>query len=85
MEDPRTQSTSGLDPCCQRTPLATAPLSATLTAGAQCLATLPHDPKLVPANPTDVSLIPPVNQSSSFYDGMQSPSAGCLRMLIHLV
>jgi len=33
-----------------------------------CLNTIPHDPRMVPTVPTNISLIPPVNQSSSFYD-----------------
>ncbi|KAF9644191.1 Di-copper centre-containing protein [Thelephora ganbajun] len=35
-----------------------------------CLAALPHDPTLAPSVPANVSLIPPVNQSSSFYDDL---------------
>jgi tyrosinase len=33
-----------------------------------CLATLPHDPRLTPLLPANVSLIPPIDKSSSFYD-----------------
>ncbi|KAF9780434.1 Di-copper centre-containing protein [Thelephora terrestris] len=33
-----------------------------------CLASTPHDPNLVPSVPANLSLIPPVNESSSFYD-----------------
>jgi hypothetical protein len=43
----------------------------TLTTYLKCLADLPHDPKVVPSVPANVSLIPPVNTTSSFYDGMQ--------------
>jgi len=36
----------------------------------QCLSKLPHDPALTPSVDPSVSLIPPVNKSSSYYDGM---------------
>lgn len=35
-----------------------------------CLAELPHDPNLTPSVPLNVSRIPPVNESSSFYDDL---------------
>ena len=38
--------------------------------GFQCLSQLPHDPALTPSVNPSVSLIPPVNTSSSYYDGM---------------
>ena len=37
--------------------------------GFQCLSQLPHDPALTPSVNPLVSLIPPVNTSSSYYDG----------------
>jgi hypothetical protein len=36
----------------------------------QCLSDLPHDPALSPSVDPSISLIPPVNVSSSYYDGM---------------
>ena len=36
----------------------------------QCLSHLPHDPALAPSVDPSISLIPPVNASSSYYDGM---------------
>jgi tyrosinase len=36
----------------------------------QCLSNLPHDPGLAPSVDPSVSLIPPVNASGSYYDGM---------------
>jgi tyrosinase len=36
----------------------------------QCLSKLPHDSALTPSVDPSVSLIPPVNASSSFYDGI---------------
>lgn len=36
----------------------------------QCLSKMPHDPALTPSVDPSVSLIPPVNASSSYYDGM---------------
>jgi len=39
----------------------------------------------VPSVPVDQSLIPPVNTSSSFYDGMQQLNADRSRMLTRLV
>ncbi len=38
--------------------------------GIQCLSKLPHDPALTPSVDPSVSLIPPVNTSSSYYNGM---------------
>ena len=38
--------------------------------GLQCLSYLPHDPALAPSVDPSVSLIPPVNASSSYYDGI---------------
>lgn len=35
----------------------------------QCLSKLPHDPALTPSVDPLVSLIPPVNKSSSYFDG----------------
>ncbi|KAH9974195.1 hypothetical protein BJV77DRAFT_968416 [Russula vinacea] len=35
-----------------------------------CLSQQPHDPALTPSVDPSISLIPPVNASSSFYDGM---------------
>jgi len=42
-----------------------------LTGNPQCLAGLPHDPKLVPSLPANVSPVPPVNPKTPPYDGMQ--------------
>jgi hypothetical protein len=36
----------------------------------QCLSKLPHDSALTPSVNPSVSLIPPVNVSSSYYDGI---------------
>jgi tyrosinase len=36
----------------------------------KCLAELPHDPKLVPTVPVNVSVIPPLVEKSSFYDDL---------------
>lgn len=36
----------------------------------QCLSHQPHDPSLAPSVDPSVSLIPPVNASGSYYDGM---------------
>jgi tyrosinase len=36
----------------------------------QCLSKVPHDPALTPSVDPLVSLIPPVNASSSYYDGI---------------
>ena len=36
----------------------------------QCLSKLPHDSSLTPSVDPSVSLIPPVNASSSYYDGI---------------
>ena len=36
----------------------------------QCLSRLPHDSALTPSVDPSVSLIPPINSSSSYYDGM---------------
>jgi len=36
----------------------------------QCLSKLPHDSALAPSVDPSVSLIPPVNASSSYYDGI---------------
>jgi hypothetical protein len=50
----------------------------------QCLSQTPHDPALAPIVDPSVSLIPPVNASSSYYDGMTqsidfaSPDVGVL-------
>ena len=38
--------------------------------GIQCLSKLPHDPAMTPSVDPSVSLIPPLNTSSSYYDGM---------------
>ena len=38
--------------------------------GFQCLSQLPHDPALTPSVDPSVSLIPPVNTSGSYLDGM---------------
>jgi tyrosinase len=37
--------------------------------GIQCLSKLPHDPALTPSVDPSLSLIPPLNTSSSYYDG----------------
>ena len=50
-------------------------VSTMLSSSSQCLTTLPHDPRLTPSVPTNVSLIPPVNETSSFFDGMQRLNA----------
>jgi len=39
----------------------------------QCLSKLPHDSALMPSVDPTVSLIPPVNASSSYYDGTAYP------------
>ena len=36
----------------------------------QCLSHQPHDPALAPSVDPSISLIPPVNASGSYYDGM---------------
>ena len=41
-----------------------------LTFAAQCLNNLPHDPSLVPTFNTTYAAIPPVNTSSSYFDGL---------------
>ena len=38
----------------------------------QCMSHLPHDPALSPRVDPSNSLIPPVNASSSYYDGLAS-------------
>jgi len=60
------------------------PLLKTLIGDFQCLAALPHDPKLAPIIPRNISLIPPVNKTSSFYDGMLWLNVDHMCMLIHL-
>lgn len=55
-----------------------------LTDCPQCIATLPHTPAFVPVVPTNVSLIPPVNTNSSYYDGMQRPNVDRSRVLTRL-
>ena len=49
--------------------------------GFQCLSQLPHDPALTPSVDPSVSLIPPVNASSSYYDGTPSRLTSLFRML----
>ena len=36
----------------------------------QCLSHQPHDPALAPSVDPSISIIPPVNASGSYYDGM---------------
>ena len=48
----------------------TAPISVVSIGSPQCLSHLPHDPSLNPRVNLSVSLIPPVNASSSYYDGL---------------
>ena len=40
----------------------------------QCLSHQPHDPALAPSVDPSISLIPPVNASGSYYDGMNRSS-----------
>jgi tyrosinase len=44
----------------------------------QCLSHQPHDPALAPSVDPSISLIPPVNASGSYYDGMNMPILTCL-------
>ena len=71
MESVHHRGESGMDPRCQclyrRLPLI-GRLPESLF-GNQCLSQLPHDPALTPSIDPSVSLIPPVNASSSYYDG----------------
>ena len=39
----------------------------------QCLSSQPHDSNLVATQPPVVSLIPPINPDSSYYDGSSTP------------
>lgn len=39
----------------------------------QCLSKQPHNHNLVATQPANVSLIPPINQNSSYYDGLSAP------------
>jgi tyrosinase len=50
--------------------IATLKLGAHAVLGLQCLSHLPHDPALAPSVDPSISLIPPVNVSSSYYDGI---------------
>ncbi len=50
-------------------PLASVVLLKTVYA-IQCLSKLPHDPALTPSVDPSLSLIPPVNASGSYFDGI---------------
>ena len=39
----------------------------------QCLSKQPHNHSLVATQPANVSLIPPINPNSSYYDGLSTP------------
>jgi hypothetical protein len=76
MEGIQYQGESGMDPRCQ-CPYRQHPhigrLAERISALIQCLSKLPHDSALTPSVNPSVSLIPPVNASSSYYDGMVQP------------
>lgn len=44
----------------------------TILTSRQCLSKLPHDPHLTATINPDLSVIPPINASGSFYDGKLS-------------
>jgi len=52
-----------------KVPISVDYLRRVLTVSTQCLGTIPHDPKFTPTVPANISMIPPVAQNSSFYDG----------------
>jgi hypothetical protein len=60
------QNGFALSTCVSAAPFTWFPCSSRL----QCLSRLPHDPALTPSVDPSVSLIPPVNTSSSYYDGI---------------
>ena len=84
MEETHNSRTSRVDQRSQCTCLIILLLLRMLIGDLQCLASLPHDPKMAPIVPRDISLIPPVNETSSFYDGMQWVNVGRLWVLMHL-
>ena len=47
----------------------------------QCLSHQPHDPALAPSVDPSISLIPPVNASGSYYDGMNLSFYTCLSLV----
>jgi hypothetical protein len=61
-----------VDPCSQRAycPFPNVGRSPKVIPQFQCLSKLPHDSALTPSVDPSVSLIPPVNASSSYYDGI---------------
>ncbi len=61
-----------MDPRCQRAYDQSPQIGrlAETTYVSQCLSKLPHDSALAPSVDPSVSLIPPVNASSSYYDGI---------------
>jgi hypothetical protein len=64
-----------MDQCCQRTydvlPRIVSHSEAVFWL--QCLSHQPHDPALAPSVEPSISIIPPVNASGSYYDGMNLP------------
>ena len=71
MEATHDAGEEGLDPCGQCISHSLRSISShALTVALQCLGDLPHDPKFQPSFPLNVTLIPPVNNASSFYDGL---------------
>ena len=61
-----------MDPCCQRAyyDFPFMGCHSEVVIWLQCLSHQPHDPALAPSVDPSISLIPPVNASSSYYDGM---------------
>ena len=61
-----------MDPCCQRAyeDLPRIGRRSKAVFWLQCLSHLPHDRALAPSVDPSISLIPPVNASGSYYDGV---------------